>query len=164
MERRGRRCLVTTAIHATGREMVATAAPGLLARFVRQRERELPSNACPLRTTRERAVRARADDRQPRAKASASPAAAVERLVIVLSVPERTPPPPRRPSGHARLVRGRRAADARRHVIRLLDIGVLPEAPMVLLKQQPTPRRARRDDLIALPSTWVAARIAGRTG
>jgi hypothetical protein len=59
-------------------------------------------------------------------------------------------------------VRGRRAADARRHVIRLLDIGVLSEAPTVLLNQHPAPRRARRDDLIALPSTWVVARIAGR--
>jgi hypothetical protein len=59
-------------------------------------------------------------------------------------------------------MRGRRAADGRRHVIRLLDIGVLPEAPMVLLNQHPAPRRARRDDLIALPSTWVVARIAGR--
>jgi hypothetical protein len=59
-------------------------------------------------------------------------------------------------------VRGRRAADARRHVIRLLDIGVLPEAPMVLLNQHPALRRARRDDLIALPSTWVIARIAAR--
>ena len=47
-------------------------------------------------------------------------------------------------------MRGRRAADARRHVIRLLDIGVLPEAPMVLLNQHPAPRRARRDNLIAL--------------
>jgi hypothetical protein len=47
-------------------------------------------------------------------------------------------------------VRGRRAADARRHVIRPLDIGVLPETPMVLLNQHPAPRRARRDDLIAL--------------
>jgi hypothetical protein len=59
-------------------------------------------------------------------------------------------------------VRGRRAADARRHVIRLLDIGVLPEAPMVLLNQHAALRRARRDDLIALPSTWVIARIAAR--
>ena len=58
-----------------------------------------------------------------------TPAATVERLVIVLSVAERTPPPPGRPSGHARPVRGRRAADAGRHAIRLLDIGVLPEAP-----------------------------------
>jgi hypothetical protein len=79
-----------------------------------------------------------------------TPAAAVERLVIVLSVAERTPPPPRRPSGHALPMRGRRAADARRHVIRLLDIGVLPEAPMVFLNQHPALRRARRDDLIAL--------------
>ena len=52
-----------------------------------------------------------------------TPAAAVERLVIVLSVAERTPPPPRRPSGHALPVRGRRAADAGRHAIGLLDIG-----------------------------------------
>jgi hypothetical protein len=59
-------------------------------------------------------------------------------------------------------MRRRRAADARLHIIRLLDIGVLPEAPMVLLNQHPAPRRARRDDLIALPSTWVVARIAGR--
>jgi hypothetical protein len=36
-------------------------------------------------------------------------------------------------------MRGRRAADARRHVIRLLDIGVLPEAPMVLLTSTPRP-------------------------
>ena len=39
------------------------------------------------------------------------PAAAVERLLIVLSMAERTPPPPRRLSGHARALRGR-AADA----------------------------------------------------
>jgi hypothetical protein len=36
-------------------------------------------------------------------------------------------------------VRGRRAADGRRHAIRLLDIGVLPEAPMVVLNEQPAP-------------------------
>ena len=51
------------------------------------------------------------------------PAAAVERLLIVLRVAERTPPPPGRPSGHARPVRGRRTADAARHAIGLLDIG-----------------------------------------
>jgi hypothetical protein len=34
---------------------------------------------------------------------------------------------------------------------------------MVVLNQQQAPRRARRDDPIALPSTWVVARIAGRT-
>jgi hypothetical protein len=60
----------------------------------------------PLRTTRERAARARADDRDR----GRTPAAAVERLVIVLSVAERTPPPPRCPSGHALPMRGRRAA------------------------------------------------------
>ena len=48
----------------------------------------------------------------------------------------------------ARPVRGRRTANAR-HAI-LLDIGVLPEAPVVVLDQQPAPRRARRDDLIGL--------------
>ena len=115
----------------------------------------------PLRTTRERAVRARADDRN-RGRKRAQTGARVERLLIVLSVAERTPPPPGRPSGHARPMRGRRAADARRHAIGLLDIGVLPEAPMVVLNQQPAPRRARRDDLIALPTTWVIARIAAR--
>jgi hypothetical protein len=61
-------------------------------------------------------------------------------------------------------LRRRRAADARRHAIRLLDIGVLPDTLMVVLNQRAAPRRARRDDLIALPSTWVVARIAGRTG
>jgi hypothetical protein len=38
----------------------------------------------------------------------------------------------------------------RRHAIRLPNIGVLPEAPLVVLNQQPAPRRARRDDRIAL--------------
>ena len=33
---------------------------------------------------------------------------------------------------------------------------------MVVLNQQPAPRRARRDDLIALPTTWVIARLAAR--
>jgi hypothetical protein len=92
------------------------------------------------------------------------PAAAVERLLIVLSVSEPTPPQPGRPSGHARPVIGRRAADVLRHAIGLLDIGVPPEVAMVVLNQQPAPRRARRDDPIALPSAWVIARIAGWTG
>jgi hypothetical protein len=48
---------------------------------------------------------------QPRAKAT-TPAATVERLLIVPSVAERTPPPPGRLFGHARALRGRRAADA----------------------------------------------------
>jgi hypothetical protein len=47
-------------------------------------------------------------------------------------------------------VRGRRAADAAATQIRRLNIGVAPEAPMAFLNQQPAPRRARRDDLIAL--------------
>jgi hypothetical protein len=33
---------------------------------------------------------------------------------------------------------------------------------MFVLNQQPAPRRARRDDLVALPSRWVIARIAAR--
>jgi hypothetical protein len=33
---------------------------------------------------------------------------------------------------------------------------------MVVLNQQPAPRPARRDDLIALPPTWVIARIAAK--
>jgi hypothetical protein len=55
-------------------------------------------------------------------------------------------------------VRGRRATDARRHAIGLLDIGVRPEA-MVVLNQQPAPRRARRDDLITLTTAWVVGAI-----
>jgi hypothetical protein len=47
-------------------------------------------------------------------------------------------------------LRGRRAADVRRNAIQLLDIGVPPDTPMVVLNQQPAPRRARRDDTIAL--------------
>jgi hypothetical protein len=33
---------------------------------------------------------------------------------------------------------------------------------MVVLNQQPAPRRARRDDLLGLATTWVVARIAAR--
>ena len=50
-------------------------------------------------TTRERAVRARADDRNRGRKR----APGVERLLILLNVSEPTPPPPGRPSGHAAL-------------------------------------------------------------
>ena len=53
--------------------------------------------------------------RRNRGRKQRKPAATVERLSIVRSVAERTPPPPGRPSGHARTVRGGRAADARRH-------------------------------------------------
>jgi hypothetical protein len=55
----------------------------------------------------------------------------------------------------------KQAATVERLLIVLISI--LPEAPMVILNQQPAPRRARRDDPIALPSTWVVARITGRT-
>ena len=103
---------------------------------------------------RERAVRACADDRN-RGRKRVQTGLGVDRLSIVLRNAERTPPPPGRPSVDARPVRGRRTADARRHAIRLLDIGVLPEAPVVVLNQRPAPRRARRDDLIGLPSTWL---------
>jgi hypothetical protein len=70
--------------------------------------------------------------------------------LIVLSVAQRTPLPQRdvHPGMRAReRTTGRRR---RRHAIQLPNIGVLPEAPMVVLNQQPTPRRARRDDPIAL--------------
>src|SRR5215218_8878990 len=87
------------------------------------------------------------------------PAPGVERLLIVLSVAERTPPPPGRPSGHARPVRGRRAADARRPRNRSAQYRGRAGDAIVVLNQQPAARRARRDDLIALPSAWVIARI-----
>jgi hypothetical protein len=101
--------------HATRDEM--SAAPLISGRLHR------PEAHAPLGTTRERAVRARATTATA-GESERKPAAAVERLLTVLSVAERTPPPPGRPSGHARPVRGRRAADAGRHAIGLLDIGV----------------------------------------
>jgi hypothetical protein len=87
---------------------------------------------------------------QPRAKASAHRRPRVERLLIVLSVAERTPPPPGRRSGHARPARGRRAADAAPPRNRLLDIGARgrchgrPQPPA----SAPT-RSARRPDRLA---------------
>jgi hypothetical protein len=89
------------------------------------------------------------------------PAPGLERLLIVLSVAQRTLPQRDVHPGMRTRERttGRRR---RRHAIRLHNIGVLPEAPIVVLNQQPAPRRARRDDPIALPSTWVIARIAAR--
>jgi hypothetical protein len=57
------------------------------------------------------------------------PGPGLERLLLVLSVAQRTPPPAGRPSGHAPPERGRRAADARRHAVGLLNTGVPPEAP-----------------------------------
>jgi hypothetical protein len=90
--------------------------------FRRKRARRRSSRARPSWTTRERAVRTRADDRN-RGRKRRKPAPGVERLLIVLRVAERTPPPPGRPSWRARPVRGRRAADAARHAIGLLNIG-----------------------------------------
>jgi hypothetical protein len=51
-------------------------------------------------------------------------------------------------------------ADAARSAIGLLDIGA--GGAVVVPNKQPAPRRARRDDPIALPTTWVIARIAAR--
>jgi hypothetical protein len=74
------------------------------------------------RTTRECAVRARADDRnrgRKRAQTGGHGRTSLDR-------PERgraNPSPAGRPSGDARALRGRRAADGRRHAIGLLDIG-----------------------------------------
>ena len=53
-------------------------------------------------------TRARRPGACRRARLRRTPAAALERLAIILSVPERTPPPPRRLSGHALPMRGRR--------------------------------------------------------
>jgi len=50
---------------------------------------------------------------------------------------------------HVRALRGRRADRRRRNAIRLLDAGMLPEGPMVVLTQRAA-HRARRDDPIAL--------------
>jgi hypothetical protein len=58
-----------------------------------------------------------------------------------------------RTTGRRRRPPRNRAARYRRH----------PGGATGVLNQQPAPRRTRRDDLIALPSTWVIARIAGRT-
>ena len=79
------------------------------------------------------AVRARADDRNPGRKRAQTGG---HRRLIVLARPGE-PSPPARPSGHARALRGRQAAAARRHAIRLLDIGVLPKAPVVVFNHHP---------------------------
>jgi hypothetical protein len=91
----------------TLRELMETSTPGC-----GRLRRGAPGR--PLWTTREPAARAPADDRN-RGRKRAQTGGRRQRLVIVLSVPERTPPPPRRPSGHALRMRGRRAADAARH-------------------------------------------------
>jgi hypothetical protein len=78
---------------------------------------------------------------QPRTK-RAQTGPGVDRLLIVLSVAERTPPPPGRPSAGARPVRGRRSADAGRHAIGLLDIGARSSSA-----SSRRPVDHRRDDL-----------------
>jgi hypothetical protein len=106
-----------------------------------------------LGTTRERAVRARAEDRnrgRKRAQTGGRGRTSVDR-------PERgraDPPPPGRPSGHACPVRGLRAADARHHAIGLLDIGVPPQAPWSssTSSRRPPSSPARRPDRLCLPN------------
>ena len=70
----------------------------------------------------------------------------------VLSVAERTPPPPGRPPVDARPVRRRRGATSRRNAIRLFEIGARAEGAMVVLNQPPRARSnpARRPDPLAL--------------
>ena len=96
---------------------------------------------------------------QPRAKAGANRA----RGQASLDRPKRPSEPlPHRdaPSADARPVRGRRAVDARRHAIGLLDIGARGRRHG---RPQPAAGARRpRDDLSSLPSTWVIARIAAR--
>ena len=114
-----------------------------------------------LRTRCERAVRARADDRHRGRKRAQT--GGHRRTSLDRPKRGRANPSPRRDLiRHARALRGRRAADVRRNAIQLLDIGVLPDTPMVVLNPQPAPRRARRDYLVGLPTTWVIARIAAR--
>jgi hypothetical protein len=91
------------------------------------------------------------------------PAPGVERLLILLSTPERTSPHRAVHPGMRTLCEDDRPPTPAVTQSGLLDVDVPPEA-MVVRNQQPAPRRARRDDLITLPSTWVVARIAGRTG
>jgi hypothetical protein len=116
----------------------------LLSAWIRSSSAPRPARS--LGTTREHAVRARAEDRNRGRK----PAPGVERLLIVLSVAERSPPPPGRLSGHARPVRGRRAANAARHAIALLDIGARRRRHIVPQSAAGAPSSsARRPDRLA---------------
>ena len=83
-------------------------------------------------------------------EASTRPAAAVERLLIVLKRVRADPSPTGTSIRACGTVTGRRAADVLRHAIPGLSIGVPPKGAMVVLNQQPARRRARRDDPIAL--------------
>jgi hypothetical protein len=92
---------------------------------------------------------------QPRAKASANRRPGR----TPLDRPKRgraNPSPPGRPPGHARALRGRRAADARRHAIRLLDIGVLPDT------SRPSSGICRGPASTPIPDSWPR-RLAGDT-
>jgi hypothetical protein len=82
----------------------------------------------PQRTTSERAVPARGDDRN-RGRKQRKPATAVERLLIVLTVAEPTPSPTETSIRACAPCERATSADARRHAIWLLNIGVAPAAP-----------------------------------
>jgi hypothetical protein len=84
--------------------------------FAQVRAHESRSAVRPLRTTRECADRARADDRDRRRKRALT--GGHGRTSLDRPERGRATPPPGRPSGHARALRGRRATDARRHAIR----------------------------------------------
>ena len=93
-----------------------------------------------------------------------TPAATVERLLIVLSVAERSPPRPGRPSGHRRPVRERRAAHAR-----CRNPAARYQRPargaMVVLKRgsrRPVEPGARRPDHLAVYMGCCAYRGKGR--
>ena len=78
-----------------------------------------------------------------------------------------TPPPSSCRSGRSRRRRAQRPPTAS-HDVFGLDIGAgrsgsSPTSPRSSSASTPRPLRPSRDDLIALPSTWVVARIAART-
>jgi hypothetical protein len=98
---------------------------------------------------------------QPASESKRNPAPEVERLVILLSVAEPTPPHRDVHPGMrvCESTTGRRRQSPRNRAARYR----CPAAgATVVLNQQPAPRGAPRDDLVGLPSTWVIARIAPR--
>ena len=72
-------------------------------------------------------------------KANARPAAAVERLLIVLNVSEPTPRPPGRPYGMRAVSQDDGPPTSLATQFGLLDIGVSAEGAVVVLNQQPAP-------------------------
>ena len=100
-------------------------------------------------TTRERAVRACSDDPQPWAKAGAN------RRGVDRPKRRRTNPSP---TGTSIRGRGALQEDHGPPTQAATQSGCSNrrprEAPWVVLNQRPAPRRARRDELIASPSTW----------